>query len=182
MSRSVSFAEGTNVSDSPAKLFNNSAAHSSTKYNLEKRRGELRFNMHKKHTLLSVDDFFKEFVPSPRTRESARIAIKPTRTNIFRGMDTAKNEEQMYNGIVRQVLNFPYVRVTEPWVAAEGPEQDQLMSWLQVRCYSSQIRQGRSHEAISRYGDVPDFPRPETTCRRVARSHELVHGRNTHRV
>ena len=179
---SVSLAGGTNVPASPAKLFYDSTAHSSTEYNLEKRRGELCSDMHQKHTLLSVDDFLKQFVPSPRTRESARIATKPTRTNIFRGMDTAKNEAQMHNGIVRQVLNLPFVRVTEPWVAAEGPEQEQLMCWLQVRCYSSQVRQGRSHEAISRYGDVPNFPRPETTCRRVAPSHGLVYGRNTHRV
>ncbi|RPD71860.1 hypothetical protein L226DRAFT_490826, partial [Lentinus tigrinus ALCF2SS1-7] len=75
--------------------------------------------MHKKITILSFDDFMKEFVPSPPTRQSLRIAKKSSCINIFSEMDTAKNEEEMYNSIP-DALNKPGLCPDFTFVATPG--------------------------------------------------------------
>ncbi|RPD57788.1 hypothetical protein L227DRAFT_655338 [Lentinus tigrinus ALCF2SS1-6] len=75
--------------------------------------------MHGKYTLLSFDDFMKEFVPSPSNRQSARVVKKSSRTNIFSKLETAENEEQMYNSIPK-VLNKGNLCPNFTFVATPG--------------------------------------------------------------
>ena len=95
---SVQFTADTKQSDSPAKAFNSNAAHTNTKHNLEANRGELRFNMHNKITIVEYDDFVKKFLPF--------IEIKRPRPNVFKGIATPMNEADMYKTLVSTVSFF----------------------------------------------------------------------------
>ncbi|RDX49268.1 hypothetical protein OH76DRAFT_1483228 [Lentinus brumalis] len=87
MSR-VSFA-GNTKTDSPARAYRQAAPLTSTKFDLQLHRGELRYNMHRKIVVCEHEKFFEQFMGSsaPRTYTN----------NLFAALETPTTESQMYD-------------------------------------------------------------------------------------
>ena len=89
----VRFSEDTKVADSPHKGFINKASETNATEDLAHDRGELRFNMHGKITLVSSDDFFAHFVPSVNT-------LGEINADIFAQLAKPSSESEMYLSLV----------------------------------------------------------------------------------
>ncbi|KAI0753086.1 hypothetical protein C8Q80DRAFT_491865 [Daedaleopsis nitida] len=105
MSRSVSFADGTKPpGTSPTKLYRIKTPHSSTKFDLQLHRAELRFGMHRKITVLEHEKFLDTFfAPYKRRRRFANIFAgvnnSPTvEATMYDDMPDALNKSNICNG------------------------------------------------------------------------------------
>ncbi len=96
MSR-VSFA-GNTKTDSPARAYRQAVPLTSTKFDLQLHRSELRYNMHRKIVVCEHEKFFEQFMGSsaPRTYTN----------NLFAALETPTTESQMYDTLVSRVLTF----------------------------------------------------------------------------
>ena len=110
----VRFSEDTKVADSPHKGFINKSNETNATEDLAHDRGELRFNMHGKITLVSSDDFFAHFLPSVNTPKSAINAVR------FAELAKPSSEGEMYSSLVSRSVS-----VLTHWRAGS------LMWWLQ---------------------------------------------------
>ena len=104
MSR-VSFADGsTPASDSPRKGYRINSGHTITKFDLYEHRDELRYNMHRKTTVIENEKFMGKF-----------FATCPSRTkyvrDLFLKIKTPSNETEMYDTLVSP-LGTLYARST----------------------------------------------------------------------
>ena len=91
--RSVHFSPDTNQFDSPVKAFNFGSDHTNTAHSLADKRGELRFNMHGKVTVVDYSEFINHFLPSFNTPQEKC-------ENVFKEGATPAVESNMYSYLV----------------------------------------------------------------------------------
>ena len=94
----VRFSEDTKVADSPHKGFINKANETNATEDLAHDRGELRFNMHGKITIVEYSEFVELFLPP--SNDTDEIAHE----NIFENIDRPKGEPDMYKELVSLFL------------------------------------------------------------------------------
>lgn len=107
MSRAVSFADGTkppapvfSVGDTPAKTYRSNTEHTNSKFDLQAYRGELRFNMRRKISILEHKPFMKKFFGSAQKNVSKR--------KIFINIPSPSRERDMYDTLVSTPnVSFP---------------------------------------------------------------------------